>query len=197
MALSEKDKKKMLTMSMRERTQHRAKIAQQQAADRRKAAAQKAQAARKAEAASKPSTSKSPSFGQQAASSMTGGQPFKTKSERTNEAQAAVKPKPKPQPAAPKPKPKPQPAQTAAAKPKPKPKPEQPAAPAKGKSIAERGGPNFKDYPNSKEGLAAYDKAVANWEKTQKSGKRPVRRPGESSASFNRRMQAYLRNNRK
>jgi hypothetical protein len=196
MALSEKDKKKMLTMSMRERTQHRAKVAQQQAADRRKAAAQKAQAARKAEAANKPSTSKSPSFGQQAASSMTGGQSFKTKSERTKEAQAAVKSQPAPA-SKPKPKPKPQPTQPAASKPKPKPKPEQPAAPAKGKSIAERGGPNFKDYPNSKEGLAAYDKAVANWEKTQKSGKKPVRRPGESNASFNRRMQAYLRKNRK
>lgn len=194
MALNEKDKKKMLTMSMRERTQYRAKKAQEQAAERRKAAAQKAQAARKAEASTKPSTSKSPSFGQQAASTMTGGQSFKTVSEKTKEAQAAVKPKPKPkpQPAASKPKPKPQPAAS-----KPKPKPEKPAAPAKGKTIAERGGPDFRKFPNSKEGLAAYDKAVEDWEKTQESGKKPVRRKGESIQSFRRRLQAYYRRNPK
>ena len=62
--------------------------------------------------------------------------------------------------------------------------------------LRERGGPNFLDYPNTKEGLAAYDKAKAEWEKSQKSGKRPVRRKGESIQSFRRRLQAYLRQNR-
>jgi len=183
--MASKKRDPMLGMSLRERTQERARKARMEAAARRKAAAEQARKDKEAEAARKAA----PANERARAQSEGGGMGTPTK------------PKPKPQPAPaskPKPKPKPQPTQPAASKPKPKPKPkpEQPAAPAKGKSIAERGGPNFKDYPNSKEGLAAYDKAVANWEKTQKSGKRPVRRKGESIQSFRRRLQAYLRQNR-
>lgn len=191
MALNDKDKLKRVQELAKQRTLARSK--NKKLADKAKKRLAEMEANK-----SKPSTSKSPSFGQKAASTMTGGQSFKTVSEKTQEAQAAVKPKPKPKPQPVASKPKPKPAQPAASKPKPKPKPKpEPAAPAKGKSIAERGGPNFRDYPNTKEGLAAYDKAKAEWERSQKSGKRPTRRPGESNASFNRRLQAYLRRNRK
>ena len=186
--MASKKRDPMLGMSLRERTQEKARQARMEAAARRKAAAEQTRKDKEAEAARKAA----PANERARAQSESGGMGTPTK------------PKPKPQPAQPaapkpkpKPKPKPQPVQPAASKPKPKPKPEQPAAPAKGKSIVERGGPNFKDYPNSVEGVAAYDKAVANWKKTQESSKRPVRRPGESNASFNRRMQAYQRKNRK
>lgn len=182
--MASKKRDPMLGMSLRERTQEKARQARMEAAARRKAAAEQTRKDKEAEAARKAA----PANERARAQSESGGMGTPTK----------PKPKPQPaQPAAPKPKPKPQPVQPAASKPKPKPKPEQPAAPAKGKSIVERGGPNFKDYPNSVEGVAAYDKAVANWKKTQESSKRPVRRPGESNASFNRRMQAYQRKNRK
>ena len=184
--MASKKRDPMLGMSLRERTQEKARQARMEAAARRKAAAEQTRKDKEAEAARKAAPAKERARAQ----SESGGMGTPTK----------PKPKPQPaQPAAPKPKPtpKPQPVQPAASKPKPKPKPEQPAAPAKGKSIVERGGPNFKDYPNSVEGVAAYDKAVANWKKTQESSKRPVRRPGESNASFNRRMQAYQRKNSK
>ncbi len=182
--MARKKRDPMLGMSLRERTQERARKARMEAAARRKAAAEQARKDKEAEAARKAAPANERARAQSEGGGM--GKP-KPKPQPA----APAKPKPKPQPAASKPKPKPQPTAS-----KPKPKPE-PAAPAKGKSVAERGGPNFRDYPNTKEGLAAYDKAKAEWERSQKLGKRPTRRPGESNASFNRRLQAYLRRNRK
>lgn len=176
--MARKKRDPMLGMSLRERTQERARKARMEAAARRKAAAEQARKDKEAEAA------------RQAA-------PANERARAQSEGGGMGTPKPKPKPAAPakpKPKPKPKPQPTAS---KPKPKPEKPATPAKNKSIAERGGPNFRDYPNTKEGLAAYDKAKAEWERSQKSGKKPVRRKGESIQSFRRRLQAYLRRNRK
>jgi len=174
--MASKKRDPMLSMSLRERTQEKARKARMEAADRRKAAAQKAQAARKAESANKPSTSKSPSFGQQAASSMTGGQSFKTVSEKTQEAQAAVKSQPAPAPAS-KPKPKPKPAQPAASKPKPKPeaeptkptKPNPNANPDRVSKTLSNGSPNPR-HPmyDGAAGFQRYNKARIAWENKQK-----------------------------
>ena len=182
MALTEKDKKKMLTMSMRERTQYRAKIARQQAADRRKAAAEQARKNKEAEAARKAAPANERARAQREDAGMP-PQPAKPK------------PKPKPQPAASKPKPKPQPA---ASKPKPKPKPNPNANPDRVNKTLSNGSPNPR-HPmyDGAAGFKRYNQDRIEWEKSQKSGKRPVRRKGESIQSFRRRLQAYLRQNRK
>jgi hypothetical protein len=189
--MARKKRDPQLGMSLRERTQERARQARMKAAERRKAAAQKVEAARKAETANKPSTSKSPSFGQQAASSITGGQSFKTVSEKTKKAQAAVKPQPKPQPAATASKPKPKPAQPAASKPKPaqpaasKPKPTKTTKPNPNENpdrvnkTLSNGSPNPR-HPmyDGAAGFQRYNRDRAEWERKQKTSARRVNRRG-------------------
>jgi hypothetical protein len=171
MALNDKDKLKRIQELAKQRTLARSK--NKKLADKAKKRLAEMEANK-----SKPSTSKSPSFGQKAASTMTGGQSFKTVSEKTQEAQAAVKPKPKPkpQPAASKPKPKPQPA---ASKPKPKPKPNPNENPDRVNKTLSNGSPNPR-HPmyDGAAGFKRYNRDRAEWERKQKKSARRVNRRG-------------------
>lgn len=125
----------------------------------------------------------------------------KSNERKQSEGGGMGKPKPKPKPAAQPVKPssvKPQ-----VAKPQSGPKggdaPAKPAdpAPVKGKKTLPPGAPDPKDPKYAgHEGFKRYVEARKAWERKQKEGKRPTRRAGESNASFNRRLQAYLRRNR-
>lgn len=111
------------------------------------------------------------------------------------------KPKPKPKPAAQPVKPssvKPQVAEPQSG-PKGGDAPAKPAdpTPAKGKKTLPPGAPDPKDPKyNGTEGFKRYINDRKAWERSQTEGKRPTRRSGESAASYNRRLQAYLRRNR-
>ena len=180
--MATKKRDPMLGMSLRERTQYKAKQAQKKIAETKAAKARQLKIDKEAEAARKAA-------------------PKNERARAQSEGGGMSKPKPKPTPAS---KPvKPSSAKTQVAKPESGPKKgdsvAKPAdsAPAKGKKTLPPGAPNPRDRKyDGTEGFKRYIRDRKAWERSQKEGKRPTRRAGESNASFNRRLQAYLRNNR-
>jgi len=163
MAISDEDKKKMLRMSLRERTQYMAKQRQKAAAAKRQAAAQQADKDKKAEAA------------RQAAPANEMARPQREDGGMGKPTTPAAKPKPKvEQSTAPKPKPKPQ-AQLTASKPKPKPevakptKPNPNANPDRVSKTLSNGSPNPRHpmYDGSA-GFERYNRDRIAWERKQK-----------------------------
>ena len=122
----------------------------------------------------------------------------KSNERKQSEGGGMGKPKPKPKPAS---KPvKPSSAKPQVAKPQSGPKKgdsvAKPADPAPKKTLPP-GAPNPRDRKyDGTEGFKRYIRDRKAWERSQTEGKRPTRRSGESNASYNRRLQAYLRRNR-
>ena len=168
MAISDEDKKKMLRMSLRERTQYMAKQRQKAAAAKRQAAAQQAAKDKEAEAARKAAPENPMARAQREDGGM--GKP------KPKPQPAAAKPKPKvEQSTAPKPKPKPQ-AQLTASKPKPKPEPTKPnpnANPDRVNKTLSNGSPNPRHpmYDGSA-GFERYNRDRIAWERKQKAAAR-------------------------
>jgi hypothetical protein len=164
--MARKKRDPMLGMSLRERTQERARKARMEAAARRKAAAEQARKDKEAEAARKAAPANENKRKQ-----LEGGGMGKPKP-KPQPAAPASKPKPKQQPAASKPKPKPQPA---ASKPEPakatKPNPNE--NPDRVNKTLSNGSPNPR-HPmyDGAAGFQRYNRDRAAWEKKQKQAAR-------------------------
>jgi hypothetical protein len=160
--MATKKRDPMLGMSLRERTQYKAKQAQKKIAETKAAKARQLKIDKEAEAAREAAPKNERARAQSEGGGM--GKP---------------KPKPKPQPAA---KPvQPSSVKPQVAKPQPGPKggdgPAKPAdpAPVKGKKTLPPGAPDPKDPKyNGTEGFKRYIRDRKAWERSQKEGERPV-----------------------